>query len=97
MSNIQQLRDRLFQTIEQLMDKDNPMDIERAQAVADVGQVIVNSAKVEVDYLTKADQLAKPTGFLDRCADTERPPAISGQSERPVAPTTIAYVGRGKG
>jgi hypothetical protein len=34
-----------------LMDDEKPLDIERAKAIADVAQVIVNSAKVEVDFL----------------------------------------------
>lgn len=41
----------MFQTMEQLLDEDNPMDIERAEAVGKVAQVVVNSAKVEVDFL----------------------------------------------
>lgn len=50
-NKIDDLRDHLFETIEALKDKDNPMDLDRAKAIADVGQVIINSAKVEVDLL----------------------------------------------
>lgn len=50
-NKIEDLRNHLFATIESLLDEDKPMDIYRAQAVADVAQVIVNSAKVEVDFL----------------------------------------------
>ena len=45
------LRNHLFATIEALLDQDNPMDLERAKAVADTSQVIINSAKVETDFL----------------------------------------------
>lgn len=45
------LRDHLFATLEALQDKDDPMDLDRARAVAEVAQVLVHSAKVEVDYL----------------------------------------------
>lgn len=50
-NKIQDLRDHLFATIEGLMDEHKPLDVERARAVAEVAQTIINSAKVEVDYL----------------------------------------------
>jgi len=37
--------------MERLLDESDPMDIERAKAVADVGQRIINSAKVEVEFV----------------------------------------------
>jgi len=45
------LRSHLFLTIEQLMDPEDPMDIDRAMAVAEVGKVLVSSAKVEVEAM----------------------------------------------
>lgn len=45
------LRNHLFAAIEGLMDEDNPMDLDRAETVAIVAQVVVNSAKVESDFL----------------------------------------------
>lgn len=63
MSNtIEDLRTELFRTLRALNDKTDPMDIERAKAVADVGQVIINSAKAEVDYLRVAGGAG--TGFI---------------------------------
>lgn len=52
-NKIDDLRNHLFATIESLCDEDKPMDIDRAKAIADVAQVIINSAKVEVDFLNK--------------------------------------------
>lgn len=49
--NIDTLRKHLFDTLEALRDKDNPMDIERAKAICEVGQTIINSAKVEVEHM----------------------------------------------
>lgn len=49
-NNITTLRDVLFNTLTALNDKDNPMDIDRAKAVSEVAQVIINSAKVEVEH-----------------------------------------------
>lgn len=50
-NNITELRGHLFETIAALKNKDTPMDIERAKAISDVAQVIINSAKAEVDYI----------------------------------------------
>ncbi len=80
MSNdIATLRQHLFDTLAALQDKANPMDIERAKAVSEVAQVIINSAKVEVEY-------AKATGatgskFLEMAETTTAgalPPGITG-------------------
>lgn len=50
-NKIEDLRDHLFATLEELRDEKNPMDVARAQAIAHVGRVIVETAKVEVAYL----------------------------------------------
>lgn len=62
-NKIEDLRNHLFSTIEALQDTDSPMPIDRAKTIADVAQVLVNSAKVEVDYL-KATGGIKGTGFI---------------------------------
>lgn len=62
-NKIEDLRNHLFATIESLQDEDKPLDIHRAKAIADVAQVIVNSAKIEVDFL-KATGAQKGTGFI---------------------------------
>lgn len=49
MSNIDTLREHLFATLAGLKDK--TMDIETAKTMAEVGQVLINSAKVEVDFV----------------------------------------------
>lgn len=45
------LRDHLFEALEALKDSDKPMDLDRARAICQVSQTIINSAKVEVDLL----------------------------------------------
>ncbi len=50
-NKVEDLRNHLFATIEGLLDQDQPLDIERAKAVAQVGAVIIESAKVEVKAL----------------------------------------------
>ncbi len=50
-NKVEDLRNHLFATIEGLLDPDKPLEIERAKAVAQVGSVIIESAKVEVKAL----------------------------------------------
>lgn len=62
-NKIDDLRNHLFATLEALQDEEKPMDLDRARAVADVAKVIVESAKVEVNFL-KVTGAVKSTGFL---------------------------------
>lgn len=50
-SPMETLRQSLLDTLKDLRNRDNPMDIERAKAVATVATVLVDTAKVENDYL----------------------------------------------
>lgn len=76
-NKIQDLRDHLFATIEALLDDKAPLDVERAKAVADVAQTIINSAKVEVDYL-RAVGGSQGSGFIPDGAPA-RPRLIEGR------------------
>jgi hypothetical protein len=49
MNNIDTLREGLFDTIAKL--KAGSIDVEKAKTIGDLSQVIINSAKVEVDYV----------------------------------------------
>lgn len=51
MSTITDMREHLMETLAALRNRENPMDVERARAVAQVAGVLVDSAKVEVDYI----------------------------------------------
>ncbi|QPO18815.1 MULTISPECIES: hypothetical protein [Pseudomonas] len=62
-NKIEDLRNHLFVTIESLLDSEKPMEIDRAKAVAEVAQVMINSAKVEVD-MVKALGARNGSGFL---------------------------------
>lgn len=61
MKNISDLRNELFETIQAL--KDGKIDVEKAKAISDIGQVIVNSAKTEVDFIKHAGGVG--TGFIE--------------------------------
>lgn len=62
-NKITDLRNHLFETLELLKDKDEPMELDRARAVADVSRVIVDTAKVEVEFL-KVTGAIRSTEFL---------------------------------
>lgn len=62
-NKIEDLRNHLFVTIESLLDDDKPMDIARAKAVSEVAQTLINSAKVEVEYM-KLTGAKKGSGFI---------------------------------
>lgn len=70
-----ELRQALLNTLSDLRNRENPMDIDRARAVATVAGVLVDSARVEVEFLKvtggdrsqflqphEAGQLPAPTG-----------------------------------
>lgn len=62
-NKIDDLRNHLFETLEALKDDEKPMEIDRAKAIADVARVIVESAKVEVDFV-RVTGIVKSTDFL---------------------------------
>lgn len=56
------LRNHLFEVLEGLKDKENPMEVDRARAVADVAHAIINSAKVELAFMKQMN--AQTSSFL---------------------------------
>ncbi|SPA25899.1 conserved hypothetical protein [Cupriavidus taiwanensis] len=79
-NNITTVRQHLLDTLADLRNRDNPMEIERARAVADVARVLVDSAKVEVDYLKATG--AQSADFLE------------GENKQPALPSGITGVTR---
>ncbi len=65
------LRNHLFEVMEALKDEEKPMDLARAKAVVDVAQALINSAKVEVDFLNAIDS-SEATEFFDMKAIEQR-------------------------
>ena len=67
-NKIQDLRDHLFETIELLKDVESNMTVEKAETIAGVAQVIINSAKLEIDFIRATDKLDgmyPSTGFIE--------------------------------
>lgn len=88
MKNITDLRASLFSALDELADKQaSPETIARAKAISDVAQTIINSAKVEVDFI-RANEGLGGTGFLGGGA---KPPALPG------TPPAGEIVEQGKG
>lgn len=71
---INDLREHLFATLEGLRNKENPLDIERAKAVSEVAQTIINTAKVEVEHMRVAGNTAG-TGFIAALSEPATPAA----------------------
>lgn len=65
--HINQLRGHLLETLASLRDRANPMEPDRARAVAHVASVLVDTARVEVDYLKATGQTR--AGFLEEPPD----------------------------
>jgi hypothetical protein len=61
MNTIDKLREHLFDTMQAL--KDGDMDVEDARAMSDIAQTVINSAKVEVEYLRAVG--GKQSKFLE--------------------------------
>lgn len=84
-NKIEDLRNHLFATLEALQDKDDPMPIDRARAIADVAKVLVDSAKAETDFLRVVGGEGG-TGFIpeDR-QPAPRPRGVQGPGSGPRA------------
>jgi hypothetical protein len=66
-NKLSDLRDHMFAALERLDDEELTNEqikneIEKAKSIAMVGSVIINSAKIEIDYL-------KATGMIDTTSD----------------------------
>lgn len=85
-NKIEDLRNHLFDTIERLLDPDDPMDLDRAEAVGKVAQVVVNSAKVEVDFIKQTghggSSFIQPAQLNERqIGPVSEVPRIGGSTE----------------
>lgn len=56
-NKITDLYDHLFEVIELLKDDEANYPVAKAKAVADIAQVIVNTAKLEVDFIRATDEV----------------------------------------
>jgi len=82
------LRNHLFETLERLTQDDKPMEVARAKAVCSVAQTIINSAKVEVDFLNVTGREVRGGDFFER-------PALEAEN-RGEKPTPISHLRAGR-
>jgi hypothetical protein len=85
MNDINTLRDMLFETMDGLRDPEKPLEIERAKAINDTAQVIINTAKVEIDYARTTGQIIA-SGFLpvgDKPASAEVVKLVNIKPDKP--------------
>jgi hypothetical protein len=61
-NTIQELREILFETLRGV--KDGTVSIERGKAVGELTQTIVNTAKVEVEFIKATKGRVKGSGFI---------------------------------
>lgn len=74
---ITDLRAALFETLQQV--KNGTMDLDKARAVNELGKTLIDSAKVEVEYLRAAG--GGESAFLDSAAGADNlPPGITGRT-----------------
>jgi hypothetical protein len=78
-NKLDDLRNHLFETLEALKDEEEPMELDRARAIADISRVIVDSAKVEVNFLNVTGALRR-TDFFP--AEDEAPPKLAAAAPR---------------
>jgi hypothetical protein len=76
-NGIDDLRNHLFATLEALQDEEKPMDLDRAKAVAEVAQTLINVAKVEVEFAKTTGQTTGGKFFETRQTPPMR--AIEGK------------------
>lgn len=76
--HITQVRQSLLDTLTDLRNRENPIDVDRARAVAQVASVLVDTARVEIDYIkaTGADR----SDFLEPAPTDPQIPQSNGPS-----------------
>lgn len=86
--HITQVRQALLDTLGDLRNRETPMDIERAKAVASVASVLVDTAKVENEYLRLTGQ--DRSAFLEGQATTPALLAAAPSAHNPF-PTSVVH------
>lgn len=87
--NVDDLRAVLFNVIEDV--KSGKMSLEKARTIGELTQVVVNSSKVEVEFLKATNGKGRTTGFLGLSGPgpapapekPQLPPGIVGMNPAP--------------
>jgi len=87
--HIDQVRQSLLDTLADLRNREQPMDIERAKAVAQVASVLVDTAKVENEYLKITGQ--DNSKFLEQPPTDDGIPRIDGPAAHNPFPSVVRH------
>lgn len=93
MSNdITALRTHLFDTLAGL--KSGTIDIEKAKTISDVAQTIINTAKVQVDFMRVTGAVSDASGFIPEkeAPEPEKIPSISDSRHTATGTKTVSPV-----
>jgi RNase P/RNase MRP subunit POP5 len=76
-NKINDLRDHLFAALERLSDdditgEDLQKEIEKADAISNIGNVIINSAKIEVDFMKATGMISTTSELFKGVNDPKR-------------------------
>jgi hypothetical protein len=66
--DLSHVREALFDTLDKLRSKE--IDIETAKSITDVSQTLLNSAKLEMDFLKHTDQVRSKFFDAEEAANT---------------------------
>jgi hypothetical protein len=93
-TNVDDLRNHLFETLEMLKDGDERMTIEKARAISDVAQTIINTARVELEF-QKASKNKTGSRFIplesDEKAIEQARPSENVADFKQVGPVRVRY------
>ena len=81
---IEDLRDTLIDMIKALNDKDAVVDLDRAKVAAELAQVVVNSAKAEVDFMRVTGGTG--SGFIENTGRRPMPKSVGGEDAARTSP-----------
>lgn len=87
-THISELRSELLSTLRDLRNRANPMEPDRARAVAQVASVLVDTARVEVDYIKATGQ--DSSSFID---GLKAPAAMAAITQTPTGTVDRSVAG----
>ena len=88
-AHIDGLRQTLMDTLAALSNREQPMEVDRARAIAEVANVLVATAKVECDYLRLTGQ--DRSNFLEVQSDASVMPVVDGPAANNPFPVSVRH------
>lgn len=93
MSNdIHALRAVLFETLRSLKDRAEPIDLERARAINDTAQVIINSVKLEIDHARIVGGADRGTDFIPVLPAAAQQSSVAAERQTKTGTETVTPI-----